>query len=107
MVPPDHSSREYGITRKGHRKTVALLLVLLSLQTLGLKIMYLPLNRVIQLRYCQDYYRIHDPSVIQPDGDISEDLCRQDSVQQNLAWLFGMIETLHLVIGTNSHGPVY
>ncbi|KAF1987422.1 MFS general substrate transporter [Aulographum hederae CBS 113979] len=82
-----------------HQRRVALfgLLVLLSCQNMAIHLMNLPLNRVIELRYCQDYYLEHDPSAIPPDGNVPEELCKGDWVQQRLARLTGMVEALHVV----------
>ncbi|TID27029.1 MFS general substrate transporter [Venturia nashicola] len=78
-------------------RTIWTLLILLSLQNMAIKLMNLPLNRVIELRYCQQYYLRHDQSQIGPGGSIPEELCKLDSIQQKLAWMQGMIETLHIV----------
>ena len=80
-------------------KTICILLLLLCLQNMAVKLMNLPLNRVIELRYCQEYYSDHDPTVISPDGSIAEGLCKIDGIQQRLAWMQGMIETFHIICG--------
>jgi hypothetical protein len=80
-------------------RTLCALLILLGLQLLAVKLMSLPMNRVIEMRYCKEYYREHDPSKIDPVGRIPEHLCKLDGIQQSLAWLQGAIETLHAVIG--------
>lgn len=66
---------------------------------MAIKLMNLPLNRVIELRYCQQHYSEHDPSQIGSGGSIPEKLCKLDSVQQKLAWMQGTIETFHIVCG--------
>jgi hypothetical protein len=98
------SSAAGGRTRETPRSTSSLrtiwtLLILLALQNMAIKLMNLPLNRVIELRYCQQYYSENDPSQIGPGGSISEQLCKLDSIQQKLAWMQGMIETFHIVCG--------
>lgn len=75
------------------------LLVLLALQNLAVRLMNLPLNRVIESKFCGDYYRQHDPSKIDLDGLVPEHLCKVDEVQQNLAWTQGTIETVHTACG--------
>lgn len=84
---------------KSSFRTIWTLLILLALQNMAIKLMNLPLNRVIELRYCQQYYLQHDASQIGPGGSIPEELCKLDSIQQKLAWMQGMIETLHIVCG--------
>jgi hypothetical protein len=69
---------------------------------MAIKLMNLPLNRVIELRYCQQYYFQHDPAQIGPGGSIPERLCKLDSIQQKLAWMQGMIETFHIICGRSS-----
>jgi len=75
------------------------LLFLLGCQALAVNLMSLPLNRVIELRYCQDFYMEHSPSNGPVDGNVPEHMCKLDSIQQKLAWLQGMIETLHVICG--------
>ncbi|KAF2691902.1 hypothetical protein K458DRAFT_411606 [Lentithecium fluviatile CBS 122367] len=57
----------------------------------------LPLNRVIELRLCEEHYARNDPSAIQRDGTIPEKLCKIDEVQRQLAWLQGIMETTLVV----------
>ncbi|KAK7516498.1 hypothetical protein IWZ03DRAFT_406645 [Phyllosticta citriasiana] len=71
-------------------KSIIPLLLLLALATLSTRLFSLPLNRVIQSRYCAVYY--HSPSP-------PEALCKIDWVQRRLAWLKGVIETA--VIGVD------
>jgi hypothetical protein len=78
---------------------VIALITIVAFQHMASKIMTLPLNRVIESRYCLEYYRAHDPSVIGPGGDVLEELCKVDEVQRKLAWLQGSIETLHVFCG--------
>jgi hypothetical protein len=79
-------------------RTLCTLLLLLGLQLLAVKLMNLPLNRVIEMRYCKEYYREHD-SNLDPKRRIPEQQCKLDGIQQSLAWMQGAIETLHTVIG--------
>jgi hypothetical protein len=76
--------------------SVVFLLILVHLSA----VLYtLPLNRVIELRLCQEHYELHDSSSIQPDGSIPEKLCKIDDVQRQLAWLQGVMETILVVCG--------
>jgi len=72
---------------------------LLSIISLAIRLLNLPLNRVIELRYCKEYYQQHDPSVIGPDGSVPEKLCKINEVQKKLAWLEGVIQTSMIVCG--------
>ncbi|KAF2094187.1 MFS general substrate transporter [Rhizodiscina lignyota] len=83
--------------RKTPRVKVCALIAVIACQTMALRVMTLPLSRVIESRYCREYYREHDPSVISHDGTVPEELCKLNSVQQQLAWLQGSIETLHVL----------
>jgi hypothetical protein len=75
------------------------LVLLLILVQLSSVLYTLPLNRVIELRLCQEHYGANDPSVIQPDGSIPEMLCKVKDVQRGLAWLQGSMETVSVVCG--------
>lgn len=82
--------------RRANRRGLWTLLLLLALTTMGTRLFSLPLNRAVELRYCRAYYEEHDPSVLpsQPGADIPEEMCKVKEVQQRLAWLQGVIETL-------------
>lgn len=75
------------------------LVTLLVLVHLAHVLYTLPLNRVVELRLCEEYYERHNPSSIQPDGSIPERLCKIDDVQRQLAWLQGIMETTLVVCG--------
>ncbi|KAK3313251.1 hypothetical protein B0H66DRAFT_569862 [Apodospora peruviana] len=70
---------------------------LVALVSLAWSLYQLPLNRVIERRLCVDYYRVHDPSVVEPDGSVREDLCKGDAVQQGLGRIQGVMETAWVV----------
>ncbi|KAI0104637.1 major facilitator superfamily domain-containing protein [Nemania sp. FL0031] len=96
--PPPRSSRPTSTSAIIARlfsthSNFLVILLLLALNNLALRLLNLPLNRVIELRYCNDYYRKHDPFVIEPGGQIDEGLCKIDPVQQKLAWLEAFIGT--------------
>lgn len=70
----------------------------------------LPLNRVVELRLCEEHYAQYDPSAIQRDGSIPEKLCKIDEVQRRLAWLQGIMETTLVVCGMRvrpGDGPAF
>jgi hypothetical protein len=68
------------------------LLTLLLLVNLSTVLYTLPLNRVIELRLCQEHYGLDRP--------VSEKMCKIDDVQRKLAWLQGIMETTLVVCGT-------
>ncbi|KAH6878266.1 major facilitator superfamily domain-containing protein [Alternaria rosae] len=81
-------------TRKRAIWPLVLLLLLVQLSS----VLYtLPLNRVIELRLCKEFYQKHDVSVILPDGSIPELLCKIKDVQRKLAWLQGSMETMNVI----------
>jgi hypothetical protein len=59
----------------------------------------LPLNRVIERRLCREYYAEHGPAVMNPGGDVDEQLCKVDVVQRELAWIQGAMETAWIIGG--------
>ncbi|KAL4789304.1 hypothetical protein BDV19DRAFT_395186 [Aspergillus venezuelensis] len=58
-----------------------------------------PTLRLVELTTCREYYRGDDPSVIGGDGFIDEKLCKLDTIQQKVAWLFAADELLHFCCG--------
>ncbi len=86
-------------TSTGNRRSIRPLVVLLVLVHLSAVLYTLPLNRVIELRLCQDHYEHRDPSLIPKHGLIPEKLCKIDEVQRQLAWLQGIMETTLVVCG--------
>jgi hypothetical protein len=73
------------------------LLAMLVLVHLSTVLYTLPLNRVIELRLCQEHYELHNPT--STDGTIPEKLCKVDEVQRRLAWLQGIMETTLVICG--------
>lgn len=101
-VAPDANSenaRNASSDSNRARSTICILLLLLGLQIMAVRIVSLPLNRMIELRYCWEYYTRYDPSKIEIGGKIPEKLCKIDIVQQRLAWMHGSIEMLHTLCG--------
>ncbi|ORY67034.1 major facilitator superfamily transporter [Pseudomassariella vexata] len=76
---------------------VGALLGLLLLVNLAISLYQLPLNRVIERRLCREYYTQHNPSAIGREGNVAEELCKIDEVQQDLAWIQGVMETTWIV----------
>ncbi|KAI1438057.1 hypothetical protein GGR50DRAFT_691533 [Xylaria sp. CBS 124048] len=75
--------------RKRPHYVIWLVLLLLLLVNLTNGITNIPLNRLLERRLCRAYY--------DADHDLDEELCKIDSVQQNLAWILGAFETLRIV----------
>ncbi|KAI8949164.1 hypothetical protein F4801DRAFT_421941 [Xylaria longipes] len=71
------------------RHAIWLVLFLLLLVNLTNGISNIPLNRLLERRLCRTYY--------DSDHDVDEALCKVDSVQQDLAWIMGVFETLWIV----------
>ncbi|KAF7560559.1 hypothetical protein G7046_g3579 [Stylonectria norvegica] len=70
---------------------------LLLLVNLAMSLYQLPLNRVIERRLCQEYWRTTDPSKLQPGGGMEEKLCKIDSIQGSLGRIQGVMETTWIV----------
>lgn len=79
------------------KRALVSLLSLVLLVNLSMSLYQLPLNRVIERRLCRDFYTATDPSVFGPDGEVSEDLCKIDRIQKELAWIQGVMETAWIV----------
>ena len=69
------------------------LLLLVALVNLAWRLYQLPLNRVIERRLCRDFYLNSDPSQIDQDGNVLEELCKLDDIQQGLGSMMGVMET--------------
>lgn len=69
------------------------------LQNVGQNFIARPLNRLIELAICREYYQRHDPTVIEPDGNITERFCKLQEVQTRLAVLNGAISMSALTVG--------
>ena len=99
LIPAVGSVRGTSSESKDGRSVLWTLLLLLILTNMAMSLYNLPLNRVIELRLCREYYFQRDPSVIGPGGSIPEELCKLNQVQQQLAWLQGIMETTVIVCG--------
>lgn len=84
---------------------IAALLGLLLLVNLSASLYQLPLNRVVERRLCQEYYSENDPSVIGPDGNVEERLCKADPIQAGLGRIQGLMDTTWIVGGEKWPGP--
>lgn len=67
--------------------------MLVALVNLAWSLYQLPLNRVIERRLCWDFYLDVDPSIIGQDGNVPEELCKLDGIQQDLGSMMGLMET--------------
>ncbi|KAI1151927.1 major facilitator superfamily domain-containing protein [Nemania diffusa] len=67
------------------------------LATLGHWLNNVPLSRLLELNLCRAYYLAHDPSFVDPDGNVEERFCKLDDVQESLAFYLGLLSTLELV----------
>lgn len=48
-----------------------------------------PFLRMLELGVCRDYYKLVDPSMIPPNGDVAEEHCKLPEIQTRLAWIQG------------------
>lgn len=85
------------------RLAVPALLTLLLSTLLSIKFLNLPLNRILELRFCLEYYQNHHPSMIPADGLIPERDCKVDVVQERLGWLMGSFDTTVQACGEYSN----
>ena len=61
-----------------------------------------PTTRLLELGICREHYRLADPSVIEPGGNVPELLCKIGEVQSQLAEVNGYITMLAFLPGMNS-----
>lgn len=55
--------------------------------------------RMFEMSLCRDYYAIHDPSRIEYDGHVAEQLCKLQPIQSSLARMRGFINMLEAIPG--------
>ncbi|KAK4508652.1 hypothetical protein PRZ48_002391 [Zasmidium cellare] len=72
---------------------VPALLSVLLVTLLSVKLVSLPLNRILESRYCLEYYQAHDPGKIPSNGEVPESDCKLEVIQQRLGWLMGASDT--------------
>jgi hypothetical protein len=82
--------------RKGRIRPLLALMLLINLSA---SLYQLPLNRVIERQLCREYFATHDPGVVDHDGGVDEQLCKVGEIQQELAWIQGVMETAWIVGG--------
>jgi hypothetical protein len=58
-----------------------------------------PVTRLLELGICREHYRVADPSVIEPGGNVPEMLCKIGEVQARLAEVNGYITMLAFLPG--------
>jgi hypothetical protein len=62
----------------------------------------------VELTICRVYYQAHDPSVIGQTGDVPEEYCKLEIVQEKLAYLMGILETIKsFVVSSNRKDFAY
>lgn len=97
---PGHGSPHDQPQRQPSLAVPALLSVLL-LTLLSVRLLALPLNRILELRYCLEYYQVHDPAKIPSHGEIPESDCKLEDVQRKLGWMMGALDTTMQGCGQN------
>jgi len=48
---------------------------------------------------CRQYYIVHNPATIAPDGRVNEQQCKLDGIQAELSMVIGAFEALTLLCG--------
>jgi hypothetical protein len=60
---------------------------------------YVSTIRLLELGLCREYYLENDPSLVDDNGNVSEDVCKLPEIQQSLAHLRGYMSALESTIG--------
>lgn len=55
--------------------------------------------RMLELGACREYYGVHDPSVIDSNGNIEESLCKDPAIQSRLAQIRSLMAFIEAVPG--------
>ncbi|KAI4710268.1 hypothetical protein J4E89_004719 [Alternaria sp. Ai002NY15] len=91
---PPHKS-----TKKPWVLLVVLIFIIVAVVDVGAYLAEPPLTRLFEENLCLKYYREQDPSVIDGEGNIPEQLCKVDVVQQRLATIFGWQDMFSAIPG--------
>lgn len=75
------------------RHGIWVLPVILTVITLATRLINIPINRIIELRYCKKQFSQPDPS------KLPKKVCKVPEVQRPLAWLEGTMATLIIICG--------
>ncbi|KAH7115880.1 MFS transporter-like protein, partial [Dendryphion nanum] len=85
------------------RKPWVLLIVLafflITIIDIGAFLAEAPKTRVYEANLCVRYYQERDPSKIQPDGTVKEELCKEDAIQSKMAMIFGWQDMFDAIPG--------
>jgi hypothetical protein len=98
MSSDDAASQEYHLLLASSRreppvetnfttKTVFCGLLAIAFISISYAFIEAPLYRLYEVALCKGYYREHNPSVVEPGGQIPEEKCKVVSIQQDLAIL--------------------
>lgn len=82
-----------------HRMTAYASATLLIAISLGQTMCKTPLLRIIELNCCRSYYKRYNPELINQDGYVDEELCKNASIQEELATINGVNIFLQSTIG--------
>lgn len=63
-----------------------------------------PFLRIFELSVCRDYYKAVDPSVIAPNGDIDEALCKLGDIQSRFANYRAILGAIEPIPGRQAAG---
>jgi hypothetical protein len=73
--------------------------LLLVVMSLGQALFKAPFLRIIELGLCRVYYRQHAPGYVHSDEDLTEDMCKVNSIQKGLAMINAYNTAISSLIG--------
>ena len=90
LLSDSEETHAASVTPAVNKNRVFLLIALVS-ATIGCGELLIinPQTRLFESIICRKYYDVHDPSVIEPDGWVSEQLCKIEPVESGVALLLG------------------
>ena len=94
-LPKESSARHDRLRIK---VIVIIAILILSVET-GVSMMSGPTTRIYEAITCRRYYEVHDPSQIGSNGKISEDLCKLEPIQSEVATVKGYGELFDGLVG--------
>lgn len=92
VAPPDLSSSKARVALTG------CFLVIFANAWLA-TLMSTPVLRLFEASACRDYYIEHDPSMVNPDGNVAEKFCKIAAVQREVVFLNTSIAVITSTVG--------
>ena len=89
-VDPMHAPNNRASAKARRAALATCFAIVFVSQVLG-TLMASPVLRLFEMSACRDYFRVHDPSIIDGDGNVPESLCKVPPVQKEVAFINSLL----------------